>query len=102
MEGAFEGVPTETLRAALAYLDHPDPQVRAAYLLGTVMGRQHHKESLPSLVQHVVKKSLSDQMGAPPWEENPIAGYDYPLTDAQRREMFPQRRDTEFDGRRAA
>lgn len=88
MEGAFEGVPTETLRAALAYLDHPNPQVRAAYLLGTVMGRQHHQESLRPLVQRAVRKALCEQLGTPPWKDKPIAGYDFPLSDQQRAEMF--------------
>lgn len=91
--GHLEGVPTETLRAALAFLDDPDPKVRAAYLLGTEMGRHHAEESLDPLIRNAVRKSLSEQLGAPPWENNPIPGYDRPLTEMERREMFPPLRE---------
>lgn len=91
--GAFEGVPTETLRAALAFLNHQNPDIRAAYLLGTEMGRHHAEEAMEPLIQRAVKKSLSEQLGAPPWEINPIPGYDRPITETERREMFPPLRE---------
>lgn len=86
---AAETLPTADLLRARALLDSTDARIRAAYLLGTRVGRQQTLDALDAYTAHNVERFLNDTLGTPPWVARPIAGHDYPLTDAQRRDMFP-------------
>lgn len=84
-----ETLTTAELLRARALLDSPDARIRAAYVLGTRVGRQQAMDGLDAYTTHNVERFLSESLGTPPWVEQPIAGHDYPLTDAQRVAMFP-------------
>lgn len=80
---------TAELLEARDLLDSPNARIRRAYLLGTRVGRQQTLDALDAHTAHNVERFLNDTLGTPPWVARPIAGHDYPLTDAQRRDMFP-------------
>lgn len=80
---------TADLLRARALLDSPDARIRAAYLLGTRVGRQQTLDALDNYTAENVARFVNHGLGTPPWVARPIAGHDYPLTDAQRRDMFP-------------
>lgn len=80
---------TAELLEARDLLDSWDARTRRAYMLGTRVGRQQTLDALDAYTAHNVERFLNDSLGTPPWVTSPISGYDHPLTDAQRRDMFP-------------
>lgn len=93
---------TADLLRARALLDSPDARIRAAYLLGTRVGRQQTLDALDAYTAENVARFVSHGLGTPPWIAQPIAGYDHPVSDAERVAMFPQRQGSTIEVRRAA
>lgn len=93
---------TAELLEARELLDSWDARTRRAYLLGTRVGRQQTVDALDAYTAENVARFVNHGLGTPPWVARPIAGHDYPLTDAQRVAMFPQRQESTIEVRRAA
>lgn len=85
---ASDTLTTAELLEARDLLDSPNARIRAAYLLGTRVGRQQTLDALDNYTAHNVARFVNHGLGTPPWITRPIAGYDHPLTDAQRQDMF--------------
>ncbi|MCT1615733.1 hypothetical protein [Kocuria marina] len=86
---AAETLSTGDLLEARDLLDSWDTRTRRAFLLGTRVGRQQTLDALDAYTAVNVARFVNHGLGTPPWVTAPIAGYDYPLTDAQRQDMFP-------------
>lgn len=82
-------IPGELLRHATECLNSPNQAVRAAFLtgiaVGTAQGKEMHHQALEDGAQNRAEQFVRS-LGDPP---RSIAGYDYPLTDEQRAQMFP-------------
>ncbi|MCG7425249.1 hypothetical protein [Kocuria rhizophila] len=86
---ATETLTTGELLDARALLESPDARDRHILLLGTRIGRAQVLDALDNYTAENVARFVNHGLGTPPWITRPIAGHDYPLTNAQRVAMFP-------------
>lgn len=81
-------VPTETLRHAMKCLNSDNPAELAAYLTGVAVGSAQGRQIYAQLLDEYAEGHahlFTETLGEPP---RSIPGYDFPLSDEQRRAMF--------------